>query len=76
MLSAHDDSAENLWLTKHVVVGSRLIRDAGSTPAASTSLRSRLAENEGCPAVAPQARANQQPVLRLEALKNNGGAPP
>lgn len=42
MLSAHDDSAENLWLTKHVVVGSRLIRDAGSTPAASTFWRKHL----------------------------------
>ena len=36
LLSAHDDPAENPWPTKHVVIGGKLVRDAGSTPAAST----------------------------------------
>ena len=37
LLSAHDDPAENPWPTKHVVIGGELVRDAGSTPAASTN---------------------------------------
>ena len=36
-------TAENSLLTKHVVAAGSLIRDAGSTPAASTNLRSPLA---------------------------------
>jgi len=44
--------AENSLLTKHVVATDRSARDAGSTPAASTSLRSERSENEDCRAAA------------------------
>jgi hypothetical protein len=39
-VSGRNRSEENLLLTKHVVAAGRFVKDAGSTPAASTNLYS------------------------------------
>lgn len=55
-LSARYGFVENIWLAKHVVVSGWKVRDGGSTPPASTSLRPRLRDGRRLPRRSASAR--------------------
>ena len=76
-VSGRNRPEENLLLTKHVVAAGRFVKDAGSTPAASTNvIRPFVSEDASCisvrsfKAVAPHKKLTKWPDVLASCSLN------